>query len=165
MLLRHAKSSWSDPSLPDVERPLAPRGERAARSIAEYLRRKRIRPSLVLCSSARRARQTLEAIEPSLGKRCAVELSSELYAASVETLLERLRAVPESAGSVMLIGHNPGLEELALALASTGADLPRLRGKFPTGALAVIAVESKSWAALEPGDGALVDYVVPRELA
>jgi phosphohistidine phosphatase len=165
MLLRHAKSSWSDPTLPDVDRPLSPRGARAARRIADYLRRNGIRPSLVLCSPARRARQTLEAIEPVLGKTSTVELSPELYAASAEALLERLRAVPDSADSVLLIGHNPGLEQLALALAERGADLPRLREKFPTGALATIEVGSESWAALGPGCGELVDYVVPRELA
>jgi phosphohistidine phosphatase len=165
MLLRHAKSSWSDPGLPDVDRPLAPRGERAARRIAECLRRSEARPSLVLCSPARRTRQTLEAIEPVLGKTYAVELAPELYAAPVEALLERLRAVPDSADPVMLIGHNPGLEELALALAARGADLPRLRAKFPTGALATIVFDSASWAALEPGSGELVDFVVPRELA
>jgi phosphohistidine phosphatase len=165
MLLRHAKSSWSDPDLPDVDRPLAPRGERAARQIADYLRRNEIRPQLVLCSPARRTRQTLEAIEPSLGETCAVELSSDLYAASAETLVERLRRLPESADPVLLIGHNPGLEELALALSDRGADLPRLREKFPTGALATIVVDSDTWAGLEPGGGELVDYVVPRELA
>ena len=165
MLLRHAKSSWSDPGLADLDRPLAPRGERAARRIAEHLSRSEIRPSLVLCSPARRARQTLEAIEPSLGGTSLVELASELYAASAEALLERLRAVPDSADSVLLIGHNPGLEQLALALAERGADLPRLREKFPTGALATIVVGGESWAGLEPGSGELVDYVVPRELA
>jgi phosphohistidine phosphatase len=165
MLLRHAKSSWSDPGLADVDRPLSPRGERAARRIAEYLRRNGIRPSLVLCSPARRTRQTLDAIEPALGTTCAVELAPELYGASAETLLERLRAVPDSADSVLLIGHNPGLEELALMLAERGAELPRLREKFPTAALATIVVRHDSWEALGPGCGELVDYVVPRELA
>lgn len=115
ILLRHGKSSWSDPTLSDVDRPLAPRGERASRRIAKHLRRKS--PALVLCSSSLRTRQTLEAIEPSLGKGCSVELAAELYAASEQKLLERVRALPESADSVMLIGHNPGLQELALVLA------------------------------------------------
>jgi phosphohistidine phosphatase len=82
--------------------------------IAKHLRRKRIRPALVLCSPSLRTRQTLEAIEPSLGKGCSVELAAELYAASGQKLLERLRALPESADSVMLIGHNPGLQERRL---------------------------------------------------
>lgn len=118
ILLRHGKSSWSDPTLSDVDGPLAPRGKRASRRIAKYLRRKRIRPALALCSPSLRTRQTLEAIEPSLGKNCCVELVAELYAASERELLERLRALPESAASVMLIGHNPALQQLALVLAS-----------------------------------------------
>ncbi len=164
ILLRHGKSSWSDSTLADIDRPLAPRGERASRSIAKYIRRKRIRPALVLCSPSLRTRQTLDAIEPSLGKRCAVEVVPQLYAASEQELLERLQALPESVSSAMLIGHNPGLHNLALVLASRGADLPQLEEKFPTGALATLAVHSDSWTALSPGEAELVDYVVPRQL-
>jgi phosphohistidine phosphatase len=163
ILLRHAKSSWSNPALADLDRPLAPRGKRAAKRIAGYMREQKIRPALVLCSPSRRTRQTLEAIEPSL-RGCPVELVPELYAASAEELLERLQAVPGSIGSVMLIGHNPGLEQLALLLGSRGAGLAKLAEKFPTGALATLAVEGDSWAALEPGGAELVDYVVPRDL-
>jgi phosphohistidine phosphatase len=163
-LLRHGKSSWSDSTIADTDRPLAPRGERAAKRIAKYLRRKKIRPALVLCSPSLRTRQTLEAIQPSLGKKCTVELVPELYGASEQELLERLRALPEGLGSVLLIGHNPGLQDLALALASQGAELEHLREKFPTGALATLVVERDSWAALSPGDAELVDYVVPRQL-
>jgi phosphohistidine phosphatase len=128
------------------------------------MRRKRIRPALVLCSPSLRTRQTLEAIEPSLDEGCSVELVPEFYAASERELLERLQAVPESVGSVMLIGHNPSLQQLALLLASRGADLPKLGEKFPTGVLATLVVDSESWAALRPGDAELVDYVVPRDL-
>ena len=164
ILLRHGKSNWSDPTLADLDRPVAPRGERASRLIAKYIRRKKIRPALVLCSPSLRTRQTLAAIEPSLGNQCSVEVEPQLYAASEGELLERLRALPESVESVMLIGHNPGLHELACALASGGDELPRLEQKFPTGALATLAIDSESWAALEPGGGELVDYVVPRQL-
>jgi phosphohistidine phosphatase len=164
VLLRHGKSSWSDSTLADSERPLAPRGERASRKLAKYMRRKRIRPALVLCSPSLRTRQTLEAVGSSLGKRCAVEVVPQLYAASEQELLERLQDLPESVSSVMLIGHNPGLHNLALVLASRGADLPRLEEKFPTGALATLVVHSESWAALGPGEAELVDYVVPRQL-
>jgi phosphohistidine phosphatase len=128
------------------------------------MKRKRIRPALVLCSTSVRTRQTLEAIQPSLGKSSRVELLPELYAASKPELLERLKALPESVASVMLIGHNPGLHNLALLLASRGADLPQLEAKFPTGALATLVVDSESWSALSPGDAELVDYVVPRQL-
>jgi phosphohistidine phosphatase len=134
VLLRHGKSSWSDSTLADIERPLAARGERASRKLAKYLRRKKIQPALVLCSPSLRTRQTLEAVVSSLGKRCVVEVVPQLYAASEQELLERLQALPESVSSVMLVGHNPGLHNLALVLASRGADLPQLEEKFPTGA-------------------------------
>jgi phosphohistidine phosphatase len=164
ILLRHGKSSWSDSTLADIDRPLAPRGERASRKLAKYIRRKRIHPALVLCSPALRTRQTLEAVQVSLGKRCAVEVVPELYAASEQELLERLQALPESVRSVMLVGHNPGLHNLALVLASRGADLPQLEKKFPTGALAKLVFRSESWTAVGRGEGELVDYVVPRQL-
>jgi phosphohistidine phosphatase len=164
ILLRHGKSSWSDPTLADLDRPLAPRGERASRRIGKYIRRKKIRPALVLCSPSLRTRQTLEAIESSLGEGSSVEFEPQLYAASEGELLQRLRALPDSVDSVMLIGHNPGLHELARVLASRGAELPRLKEKFPTGALARLVADNESWAALGPGDGELVDYIVPREL-
>jgi phosphohistidine phosphatase len=164
ILLRHGKSSWSDSTLTDIDRPLAPRGERASRELAKYIRRKKIKPALVLCSSSLRTRQTLEAIEASLGKRCAVEIVPQLYGASEQELLERLQALPETVSSVMLIGHNPGLHNLALVLASQGPELPQLEEKFPTGALATLVVRSESWTALGAGDAELVDYVVPRQL-
>jgi phosphohistidine phosphatase len=132
--------------------------------MAKYIRRNEIRPGLVLCSPSLRTRQTLEAIESSLGTGSEIESESELYGASEEKLLQRLQALPESVNSVMLIGHNPGLQELALMLASRGADLRRLEEKFPTGALATLVAEGEDWAALGPGDAELVDYVVPREL-
>jgi phosphohistidine phosphatase len=163
-LLRHGKSSWSDSSVADIDRPLAPRGERASRRIAKYMRRKRIHPALVLCSTSLRTRQTLETIEPSLGKSCSIQLVAELYTASEQELRERLRALPDSVASVMLIGHNPALQDLALVLASRGADRPKLEQKFPTAALATLVVDINSWADLTPGDVELVDYIVPREL-
>lgn len=128
------------------------------------MREEKIRPALVLCSTARRTRQTLEAIQPALRKSCPVELAPELYAASQEDLLERLRALPETVRSVLVIGHNPGLQDLALRLASRGVDLRRLEEKFPTGALATLSVRCASWSELADGDGELVGYVVPREL-
>jgi phosphohistidine phosphatase len=164
VLLRHGKSSWSDSTLADINRPLAPRGERASRKLAKYIRQKRIQPTLVLCSPSLRTRQTLKAVEASLGKRCAVEVVPQLYGASEQELLEQLQALPESVSSVMLIGHNPGLHNLALVLASRGADLPQLEEKFPTGALATLLIRSEGWAALGPGAAELVDYVVPKQL-
>jgi phosphohistidine phosphatase len=163
LLLRHAKSSWADPALADVDRPLTPRGEKAARSIARYLLEKRVKPELVLCSPSRRTRQTFEAIEPSLGRDVRVEYERELYGASADELLGRLRDVPPGIATLLVLGHNPGLQDLAVSLAGRGAGIDRLREKFPTAAIATLAVEDE-WADLEPGDAELVDYVVPREL-
>jgi phosphohistidine phosphatase len=164
MMLRHGKSSWSDPTLADVDRPLAPRGRRAATKISRYLRRSKVRPDLVLCSPSLRTRQTLEAIQPSLGGRSSVEYVPELYGSSAQELLQRLRAIPDSVESVMIVGHNPGLHDLARELASQGAKLPQLEEKFPTSALATLVFPGESWAVLRPGEAELVDYVVPRQL-
>lgn len=131
--------------------------------IAKHVRKARIEPDLVLCSSAARTRETLERVRPALGD-AAVSIEDGLYAASHEAILERLRAVDDGLTSVMVIGHNPGLQDLALALASTGAGLERLRAKFPTAALATIVVLGGSWSALAPGAAELAAYVVPREL-
>jgi phosphohistidine phosphatase len=163
-LLRHAKSSWKDRSLADRDRPLAGRGRRAAKAVARHLEAEGIRPDLVLCSPARRTRETLERVEGAFGDRVEARLEETLYGASEAELLARLKALPQQVGSVMLIGHNPGLEELALALASEGAGLARLREKYPTAALATIDLSANDWSAIERGSGALVAYVRPRDL-
>jgi phosphohistidine phosphatase len=163
-LLRHAKSSWDDPGLADHDRPLAPRGKRAAKVIAEYLRDQAIAPELVLCSSSQRTRQTLERIAPALGDDLAVEIERELYAASASTLLRRLQAVGDDVESVMLVGHNPGIEQLALTLAGNGEKLAEMRSKFPTAALATLEFEGP-WTELDLGVARLADFVKPKQLA
>jgi phosphohistidine phosphatase len=163
-LLRHAKSSWDDPTLADHDRPLAPRGRRAAKVMAEHLRREGIAPELVLCSPSRRTRQTLKRLAPGLGKNADVLIEPELYAASAAALLEVLHEVSDELESVMLIGHNPGIQDLALSLAGTGSEIPRLRGKFPTAALATLEL-SGTWRELAPGSAELVSFVKPKELS
>ncbi len=106
-LLRHAKSSWENPTLADHDRPLASRGHRASRVIADHLRRQRITPALVLCSSSARTRETLERISASLGDEIEVRIEEDLYTASASDLLDRLRDVDAGADSVMLIGTTP----------------------------------------------------------
>jgi phosphohistidine phosphatase len=162
-LLRHAKSSWEDSSLADRDRPLAPRGRRDSKRIAEHLLANGTEPELVLCSTAERARATLELLRPSLACS-AIDLEDELYGASADTLLERLRLVPDEVSSVMLIGHNPALQDLALLLAKDGAELERLEAKFPTAALATLALTSATWAQLSLGEAVLADWVVPKQL-
>ena len=121
-LLRHAKSSWEDPTLADHDRPLASRGRRASKAIAEYLRRQRSTPRLVLCSSSERTRETLKRISAGLRGGVEVRIEERLYMASASGLLERLHEVDGRVGSVMLIGHYPAVQELALSLAGTGVD-------------------------------------------
>jgi phosphohistidine phosphatase len=162
-LLRHAKSSWDDDTLADHDRPLAPRGVRDAKRIAKHLRSVDAQPDLVLCSSAVRTRQTLDLIKSSLGD-APVRVEDGLYAASADALLEQLRGLPESAHAVLVIGHNPGLHDLAHILAASGPNLEDLAAKFPTGALATLAVDRPTWANLHQRDAELVGYVVARRL-
>ena len=164
-LLRHAKSSWSDPSLADEERPLAPRGRRDAKRIAAHLREHRIEPGLVLCSPAERTRETLELVRPALGQATTVRIEPDLYPGLSEELLDLLHGVSDDTASVLLIGHNPGVQGLALRLAAAGSDLERLREKFPTGALATLTIARARWERLGAGDAVLAAFVVPRRLA
>lgn len=163
LLLRHAKSSWDDPTLADRERPLAGRGRRASTLIAEYLRREEIVPALVLCSSAARSRETLKRVSVGFAGEAEIQVEDELYAASADDLLARLRRVPAGVESVMMIGHAPALPELARRLAGGGVARERIRGKFPTAALATLSFEG-GWQALAPGASELVTFVKPREL-
>jgi len=162
-LLRHAKSSWKDTSLPDHDRPLTGRGRRASKAIARDLRDQGIEPELVLCSSARRARETLDGLEPALGTST-VRVEDDLYAASAGALLDRLRSVADTVESVMLIGHNPGLQDLALALARPSPTQQELATKYPTGALATLAFPASSWRGLNRESAELVALVRPRDL-
>jgi phosphohistidine phosphatase len=162
-LLRHAKSSWDDPTLADSDRPLAPRGRRAAKVMAGHLQRKGISPELVLCSPSRRTRQTLNRIAPGLRKNADVQIEPALYAASAATLLEELHEVPDEVDSLMLIGHNPGIQDLALSLARAGSESPRVRSKFPTAALATLELNA-TWRELVPGSAELVSFVTPKQL-
>jgi phosphohistidine phosphatase len=156
-ILRHAKSSWDDPDLPDHERPLAPRGEKAAVRIAEHVSAAGIAPELVLCSTALRARQTLAALLSVLPGEAEIRIEDWLYGAGVTDVLARLREVDEDVGSVLVVGHNPTLHELALVLTGREDALER----FPTGALASVTVTT-SWAELAGAE--LAGFVVPREL-
>ena len=162
-LLRHAKSDWDDPDLDDHERPLAPRGRRAAKAMARHLRDAEIHPSLVLCSSATRARQTLERVLPSLGDDVRIEVEDGLYTFDSDVVLRRLRRVPAANTSILIVGHNPALADLTETLAGAGRDLGSRVAKFPTGAFAVLAVPV-AWSRLRPGGAELVSFVAPRDL-
>jgi len=159
-VLRHAKSSWDDPSLDDHERPLAGRGRRAVNLVAEHLRSNGISPTAVLCSSSRRTIETLKGVLP--GHEALIE--PELYGASPGEVIERLHRVPEHVASLMLIGHNPAMHELVVGITRGDSDdIEAVARKFPTGALATLTFECR-WADLAPRSAELVAYVRPKAL-
>jgi phosphohistidine phosphatase len=161
-VLRHAKSSWAEPGLDDHDRPLASRGRRDTKRLASYMQEAGIRPEIVLCSTARRAQETLAGVRSALGDG-AVRSDRELYGASGSELVLLLRRLPAGIGSAMVVGHNPGLEELVALLASAGEDdaVRQLRTKFPTGALAALELDIPEWCDLAPEDGYLRSLVIP----
>jgi phosphohistidine phosphatase len=164
-VLRHAKSSWDDPGLDDHERPLAPRGRHASEAIRAHLSATGVEPELVLCSSSRRTRETLDGI--GVGGEHLIE--PDLYGASCQEVLDRLHRVPDEIESVMLVGHNPTLQALVLRLASSagdgpdGSNLEQVRHKFPTCALATLSFDG-AWSELSPQSARLVAYVRPKAL-
>ena len=164
-LLRHAKSSWADEGQEDRDRPLAARGRKAARRLAGHLRDQGIRPGLGLCSPAARTTETLELVRPGLDEDVDVQLEEALYGAGARELLERLRRLPASTEWAMVIGHNPGLQQLVVLLARDGPLRERARSHFPTGALATLRLRDGTWADLRPGSADLLTCVAPRELA
>ncbi|MCC7274992.1 MAG: histidine phosphatase family protein [Alphaproteobacteria bacterium] len=164
VLLRHAKSSWNDGAADDFDRPLAPRGREAARRLAADLCAL-VRPDLILCSTARRTRETLEPILAACSHDVQVRFERSLYLADAGSLLGVVRGLPATAGTALLVGHNPGMHELAAMLAGAGDPelRRRLEGKFPTGAMAIIEIAGP-WSKAVAGAGRLVAYRTPREL-
>ncbi|CAM5631002.1 SixA phosphatase family protein [Streptomyces hirsutus] len=163
VVLRHAKSAWPE-GVPDRDRPLAARGERdapaAGRAIADTVGP----PGLALCSTAVRARRTWELAAAEWDTPPPVRYESRLYAAGVPALLAVVREAPAEVGTLLLIGHNPGLADLVLTLAGDGADdtLDRVRTKFPTSAVAVLSWRGADWSDLAPGAALLTAMTVPR---
>lgn len=169
-LLRHAKSAWDDPELDDFARPLSPRGKKACRLLARHMAERNISPGLVLCSPATRTRQTWERLQKRLSggapDRIQARFDPSLYLAEPAALLALTRAAPTDCRELMLIGHNPGLEEFATSLSGSAAGdaLDRLAEKFPTGGLAEIVFPAKAWAQVAPKAGFLASFVVPAQL-
>lgn len=164
MLLRHAKSDW--PDVPDRDRPLAKRGRRDAPVIGRWLHDQGYLPDAVICSAARRTRQTWELVAPELGGSPSVTFEPRAYAASALTLLYLVRELPAGYRSAMLIGHNPGLAELASSLAGAPDGDGRGGLRFPTAAVAVFEFPV-DWAALDPmtpGQARLLAYTTPADL-
>jgi phosphohistidine phosphatase len=165
LLLRHAKSSWKDPALDDHERPLSKRGRATAKMIGAYLRREKIRPDVVICSSAVRARETLAPISKEI-KPPKVVLEKDIYEVPQRKLWKHISTLPENADCVLLIGHNPALHDLALALADAAsrARLPPIDGKFPTGAMATFHLDG-TWKELRPNTATLAAFTTPKDIS
>ncbi len=157
-LLRHAKSSWQDASLPDFERPLNERGQRAAPLIGNFMRRQKLHPQLILCSPAERARQTIALVQEAAALKAELRYDERIYEATVARLRAVVSQIDEKASRALLVGHNPGMEEL----------LQFLTGEvrhFPTAALAHITLNIERWADVQEQSGELVRLVRPKELA
>lgn len=159
-ILRHAKAA-PEGREGDAERPLAKRGRKAAAVMGDYLASLRPPPRLVLCSSARRTRETLDEILPLLDPAPQVLYEEGLYLAGAGRLLERLQRLPDSVASVLVIGHNPGLHQLTAGLAE---DNDALADGFPTAALAVLRIAG-TWSVLELHEATLIDYRTPKSLS
>ena len=178
VLFRHAKSAW--PDVPDHDRPLARRGIRAAPVMGRWLREAGLVPGQVLCSTARRARETWHFAQAGLAASPPVTFDVRIYAAAPAALLALIREAPPATGTLLLIGHNPAIEDLARLLAAapgaagpgtagprTGdshhSDLDRMRSKFPTAAIAVLRFGG-TWHDLAPGRARLTAFVTPGDL-
>jgi len=166
LLLRHAKSSWDDAAMADRDRPLNKRGRRSAGAIRLAMREFGLIPDLILVSTAKRTMETMSALEP-WDDTPLVEPMDDLYLASEGLLLATLHAVAETVRTVLLIGHNPGMHDLAVLLAdpqaSAAKPLSQLREGFPTGALAEFTVTGP-WFRLGAGGGRLMRFLTPRML-
>ena len=166
-LLRHAKSSWDDASLKDFDRPLSERGETAAPRMGAYMAAQGLAPELVLCSPAVRARQTLDLVLPRLAAGPTVVYEDRFYLAAPSVMLARVRKIEAKVRHVLIVGHDPGMQGLALELAGSG-DAEALRSlgrKFPTGALAVIRFNARDWSRIGPAKGRLELFATPKTLA
>jgi phosphohistidine phosphatase len=165
-LLRHAKSSWDNPGLKDFDRPLAKRGAVSAPRMGAFMAQNGIAPELILCSPAVRTRQTLDLVLPHLSAMPTVEYEEELYLAPAKGLLARVRKIKAKVHHVMIVGHDPGMQELAVELAGTGdaEALQALGRKFPTAGLAVIRFKAREWGKIGPGRGRLKLFMTPKAL-
>lgn len=166
MLLRHAKSSSDDATLDDFERPLNSRGRRAAPLMGRHMAAHRLLPQKIVCSSARRTRETLAGLLAYLPEDLDLRVTRDLYEVSEDRYLDLIRAQGGTARSLLVVGHNPALQDTALTLIGHGNPslVDDIREKFPTAALAVIDFDAKRWVDVEPRTGRVVAFFRPREL-
>ncbi len=161
ILTRHAKSSWSDPTLEDFDRPLNGRGRRSATAIGQWLTENDHVPGEIVHSGARRTVDTWSGISAELPDHAAMRSDPALYHSSAPSLLAVLRGLSAQTG--MIIGHNPGIAEFADQIVADRVDHPRF-GDFPTCATAIIAFDANKWSDVDWGQGELLDFILPREL-
>ena len=167
MLLRHAKSSWAETGQADIDRPLNERGKCAAAEMGRYMASNGLEPKLILCSPARRTKETWGLVAAKLPGTSEVQIAAEIYDFSGgKTLMECLRHKAGAATSVLLVGHNPSIAGLAQTLVGTGNGKlrQRLDEKYPTAALAVISFDLANWESLSAGSGTLLRFVTPRDI-
>jgi phosphohistidine phosphatase len=162
-LLRHAKSGWDDPVMRDFDRPLNPRGRRAAATVAREMRRLGLSFERVIASPARRVVETLQEVEHAFG-RLAPSYDERIYLASTETLVEVARETHDAVERLLIVGHNPGLEELVLRLSAEGALRSEVALKYPTATLAEMHFEAPSWRQIRDGAATLARFIRPRDL-
>lgn len=165
ILLRHTKSDWPK-GVADHERPLAKRGRRAGPAMGSYMAEAGLKPDRAIVSTAARTQETWALAHPAFATAIPKIDERRIYEAPVSRLLTVVREAPDDVRTLLLVGHNPGLADLAATLIGTGAasDLARLRDKYPTGGLAVIDFDLASWADVAAGAGSLERFVTPRSL-
>lgn len=163
--MRHAKSAWNDPNLADIDRPLGTRGRKAAPQMAVWLKVQGYQPDAVLCSSAQRARETLDLLKPVLPKSGRIQFLRELYMAMPREMLEHVTKTPEDSSCLLLLGHNPGIGDMASWLAGAGDSkmVAKMRSKFPTAAVAVLRFNASRWSEVGGETAELIDFARPRD--
>lgn len=158
-LVRHAKSTWKNATLADIDRPLSGRGKRDAPLLGERLAALEVRPDIILSSPARRARKTAQLLAVAVsGTAERILFDQTLYEAGAGALLDRVRSLDETWQHVMLVGHNPGLTDFANLLTAVGID------NLPTCGVLVADLAVDSWREVAAGCGRTVHYVVPKEI-
>ena len=155
--MRHAKSSWADAAMSDFERPLNERGLKAATLMGEIITKKRLQPGLFLSSPAVRAKQTAQLVKESAQIESEIIFNEKIYEATVGQLLEVIAEQAESVGSILLVGHNPGMEGL---VKSTTGELHAM----PTAALAIADLQINKWSDITNSTGNLRDLIRPKEI-
>ena len=163
-LLRHAKSTWDDPVARDFDRPLNRRGRKAAHAIGSEMRRLGLEFDATIASPALRVKETLAAVEEGYGRTLSPVFDERIYLAAVETLLDAVRHAGDDASRLLLAGHNPGIESLAMALDGGSGLRDELAVKYPTGTLAEIELPAGRWTEIVPGTGRIARFIRPRDL-